>query len=38
MHAHQNVEHPHLDQIIKADAWARAAAQEEVMRRTIECP
>jgi 1-deoxy-D-xylulose-5-phosphate reductoisomerase len=38
MRAHANVEHPHLDQIIKADAWARAAAQEEVMRRTIECP
>ena len=38
MQAHQNVEHPHLDQIIQADAWARAAALEEVARRTIECP
>ena len=38
MHAHQNVEHPHLEQIIQADTWARAAAQEEVMRRTIACP
>jgi 1-deoxy-D-xylulose-5-phosphate reductoisomerase len=38
MQAHQNVEHPHLDQIIRADTWARAAAVEEVARRTIECP
>jgi len=38
MKAHANVEHPHLDQIIKADTWARAAAQEEVARRAIECP
>jgi 1-deoxy-D-xylulose-5-phosphate reductoisomerase len=38
MRQHAHVEHPHLDQIIRADAWARAAAQEEVMRRTIECP
>jgi 1-deoxy-D-xylulose-5-phosphate reductoisomerase len=38
MKAHTNVEHPQLDQIIKADTWARATAQEEVARRTIECP
>jgi 1-deoxy-D-xylulose-5-phosphate reductoisomerase len=38
MKAHTNVEHPHLDQIIKADTWARATAQEEVARRTNECP
>jgi 1-deoxy-D-xylulose-5-phosphate reductoisomerase len=38
MQRHTNVEHPHLDQILKADAWARAAAQEEVASRAIECP
>jgi 1-deoxy-D-xylulose-5-phosphate reductoisomerase len=38
MQAHANVEHPSLDQIIQADAWARAAAQEEVARRTVICP
>ena len=38
MQAHQNVEHPRLDQIIQADTWARAAAQDEVMRRSIACP
>jgi len=38
MQRHQNVEHPSLDQILKADAWARAAAQEEVASRKIECP
>ena len=38
MQRHQNVEHPSLEQILKADAWARAAAQEEVASRKIECP
>jgi 1-deoxy-D-xylulose-5-phosphate reductoisomerase len=38
MQRHENVEHPSLDQILKADAWARAAAQEEVASRKIECP
>jgi 1-deoxy-D-xylulose-5-phosphate reductoisomerase len=38
MKRHQNLEHPHLDDILKADAWARAAAQEEVSSRAIECP
>jgi 1-deoxy-D-xylulose-5-phosphate reductoisomerase len=38
MKAHENTEHPSLEQIIRADAWARAAAQEEVARRTIVCP
>jgi 1-deoxy-D-xylulose-5-phosphate reductoisomerase len=34
MQAHENVEHPSLDRIIQADAWAREVAQEEVARRT----
>ena len=38
MQRHENVEHPSLEQILKADAWARAAAQEEVASRKIECP
>jgi 1-deoxy-D-xylulose-5-phosphate reductoisomerase len=38
MRRHTNVEHPTLDQIIKADAWARGTAAEEVASRTIECP
>jgi 1-deoxy-D-xylulose-5-phosphate reductoisomerase len=38
MKRHANVEHPSLDQILKADAWARAAAQEEVACLGIECP
>jgi hypothetical protein len=38
MQAHSNVEHPSLEQILKADAWARAAAAEEVAGRKIECP
>ena len=38
MQRHENVEHPQLDQIIRADTWARATAMEEVARRTIECP
>lgn len=38
MKRHKNVEHPHLDEILKADAWARNAAQEEVARLKIECP
>ena len=38
MQRHQNVEHPHLEDILKADAWARAAAQEEVASCKIECP
>jgi 1-deoxy-D-xylulose-5-phosphate reductoisomerase len=37
MKRHTNVEHPHLDQILKADAWARAAAQEEVAGHTVVC-
>ncbi len=39
MKRHQNIEHPQLDQILKADAWARVAAQEEIASRRIdECP
>jgi 1-deoxy-D-xylulose-5-phosphate reductoisomerase len=38
MQRHENVEHPQLDQIIRADTWARATAMEEVARRAIECP
>jgi len=38
MQRHENVEHPRLDQIIRADTWARATAMEEVARRAIECP
>jgi 1-deoxy-D-xylulose-5-phosphate reductoisomerase len=38
MKQHTNVEHPHLDDILKADAWARAAAKEEVASHAIECP
>ena len=38
MARHQNIEHPSLDDILKADAWARSAAQEEVAGHTIECP
>lgn len=38
MKRHTNVEHPTLEAILKADAWARAAAQEEVASRAIECP
>jgi 1-deoxy-D-xylulose-5-phosphate reductoisomerase len=38
MQRHKNVEHPSLEDILKADAWARAAAQEEVASRKIECP
>jgi 1-deoxy-D-xylulose-5-phosphate reductoisomerase len=38
MKRHQTVEHPSLDEILKADAWARAAAQEEVAGHAIECP
>jgi 1-deoxy-D-xylulose-5-phosphate reductoisomerase len=38
MRRHANVEHPSLDEILKADAWARAAAQEEVASHRIECP
>jgi len=38
MQRHTNVEHPHLDGILKADAWARAAAQEEVASHAINCP
>jgi 1-deoxy-D-xylulose-5-phosphate reductoisomerase len=38
MKRHENVEHPSLEQILKADAWARAAAQEEVAGHAIECP
>jgi len=38
MKRHKTVEHPTLDDILKADAWARAAAQEEVAGHAIECP
>ncbi len=38
MKRHTTVSHPHLDDILKADAWARAAAQEEVDRLKFECP
>ena len=38
MRAHDNVEHPSLDRIIQADAWARAAAREEVALRAVVCP
>jgi 1-deoxy-D-xylulose-5-phosphate reductoisomerase len=38
MKRHQTVQHPSLDAILKADAWARAAAQEEVASHLIECP
>jgi 1-deoxy-D-xylulose-5-phosphate reductoisomerase len=38
MKRHQTVEHPSLEEILKADAWARAAAQEEVASHAIECP
>jgi len=37
MKRHKNIEHPHLDDILKADAWARAAAQEEVASHAIVC-
>ena len=30
MRQHQNIEHPHLDAILKADAWARGTAREKV--------
>jgi 1-deoxy-D-xylulose-5-phosphate reductoisomerase len=33
MKRHENVEHPTLEQILKADAWARGEAEEEVARR-----
>src|ERR1019366_5505471 len=36
MKRHQTVEHPTLDDILKADAWARAAAQEEVAGHAID--
>jgi 1-deoxy-D-xylulose-5-phosphate reductoisomerase len=35
MHRHQTVEHPHLDDILKADSWARTTAAEEVLTRQI---
>lgn len=38
MQRHHNVEHPTLDDILKADVWARLTAQEEVASRRIECP
>ena len=38
MKQHRTVEHPSLDDILKADAWARAAAQEEVAGHAIACP
>jgi 1-deoxy-D-xylulose-5-phosphate reductoisomerase len=38
MKRHEHVEHPSLDQILTADTWARAAAQEEVARLKTGCP
>jgi 1-deoxy-D-xylulose-5-phosphate reductoisomerase len=38
MKRHQTIHHPSLDQILQADAWARAAALEEIDHRKIECP
>ncbi len=38
MKRHSTVEHPSLDAILKADAWARATAGEEVAHRQIVCP
>ena len=38
MKRHQTVEHPSLDDILKADAWARSAALEEVASHAIESP
>jgi len=38
MKRHTNMEHPSLEQILKADTWARAEAQEEVARLKIACP
>jgi 1-deoxy-D-xylulose-5-phosphate reductoisomerase len=35
MKKHQTVQHPHLDEILRADTWARAAAAEEVATRQI---
>ena len=35
MRRHQTVQHPHLDEILRADAWARVAAAEEVATRQI---
>jgi 1-deoxy-D-xylulose-5-phosphate reductoisomerase len=33
MRQHQTVEHPHLDEILRADAWARSAAAENIKSR-----
>jgi 1-deoxy-D-xylulose-5-phosphate reductoisomerase len=38
MKRHKTVAHPGLDEILKADAWARAAAREEVAGHAIACP
>ena len=38
MNRHENIEHPSLEQILKADAWARTSAAEEVAGHAIECP
>jgi 1-deoxy-D-xylulose-5-phosphate reductoisomerase len=38
MQRHANVLHPSLEDILKADAWARIAALEEVASRKIDCP
>jgi len=38
MKRHTTVAHPSLDEILKADAWARGAAREEVASRAGECP
>jgi 1-deoxy-D-xylulose-5-phosphate reductoisomerase len=35
MKRHATVEHPHLDEILKADAWARSAAREEIGSRAL---
>jgi 1-deoxy-D-xylulose-5-phosphate reductoisomerase len=37
MQRHVNHEHPTLEDILRADAWARATAQEEVASRTLGC-
>jgi 1-deoxy-D-xylulose-5-phosphate reductoisomerase len=38
MKRHQTVQHPSLDEILKADAWARVAALEEIDHRKIASP
>jgi 1-deoxy-D-xylulose-5-phosphate reductoisomerase len=38
MKRHESVPHPHLAEILKADAWARTAAMEEIAGHLIACP